>query len=390
MPRYDFVSPGAMAGNAIEQFLMQREQEEMQRQEMAFRQQQAQEQAQRQAAQLALQQQQESRIGEFQQQQQADLVEQRNAGRAANIYENRLPGVIDQGTVDFIRKYGYDLPTEQGQPTQGEHLGVDENSVDQYAVTPGILQTSGGAKYQGARVAAQERAAQAAEAQRAAAERAAEAEAGKNERAQESNELRAIIAGAANAGRAETTGLRNDLLRRDIAAKDEKAADKQKADKRSRDAARVTAGATVDVLKELADFDEQGRATLKPEAQNLFGMRNPLAQYMPGSKTATAKGALDRLKGRAIVDLLNEMKNQSATGATGFGALSGPELKLLENAATELNSANISDTRAAAELERIYRMARQLYGEEPAQDTMAPGPGQTLSAAQLIEKYRKK
>ena len=87
----------------------------------------------------------------------------------------------------------------------------------------------------------------------------------------------------------------------------------------------------------------------------------PGASFFPG-ETSDASAALDRLQGRVVVDLLNEMKNQSRTGATGFGALSGPELKLLEDAASQLNSSLITDKRAAEELARIFQSAQRLYG----------------------------
>lgn len=294
--------------------------------------------------------------------QQEDLAHERGFRRATTIASAALPDdAVDTSTAALLREHGFGGQVRE-TPKQGQFLGDDESGVPQYEVIP-ELRMRGGSQYLSARAAEQARAEQAELNRQAAAERA-----------RESNELRAAIAGAAQSGKAETTALRNDLLQTQVDAAKQKSDDKAKADKRSRDAARVTSGATVDVLKELADFDAQGKATLRPETANLFGVRNPLAQLIPGSKTATAKGALDRLRGRAIVDLLNEMKNQSATGATGFGALSGPELTLLQNAASELNSPNISDTRAAQELERIYRLAKQLYGDDAGAGQAAAAP----------------
>jgi hypothetical protein len=157
------------------------------------------------------------------------------------------------------------------------------------------------------------------------------------------------------AASSELNELRADQLRQTMA-------DAQgKKDAASRGASQTTQD-TIDVIKQLADVDPKtGQLRLKSATQNLYGMRNPLAPYFPGSDTATASGALERLKGRVIVDLMNEMKQQSRTGATGFGALSEKELSVLENAATQLSSANISDVAAQRELQRLYDTAVRLH-----------------------------
>lgn len=357
-----FVSPGALFQNAIAQLFQQRAEEERRAiTEEAERQRQA-EQLKLQQGNLDLQRQQEARIAEAQRAAQADIENQRAFTRASTIAENAMPGdAVDETTAALLRTQGFGGQIQQTPPTQGAYLGDDENMVPQYNVVPGILQMRGGSKFLNAQAQREATAANAEATRQAAAERAAS-----------DRETRMAIAQMGAAGKSETTALRNDLLQTQIAAANEKAEAKKNADKKARDAARVTSQATIDVLKQLADFDEAGTATLKPGTANLFGMRNPLAQFMPGSDTANAAAALDRLKGRAIVDLLNEMKNQSATGATGFGALSGPELRLLENSATQLTTPNIGDVRAAEELSRIYKMATQLYGGgEAAPD--APG-----------------
>lgn len=356
--RYNFGSVGAAGYNAIEEFLVKRALEEREQAATAHKQRQDQEAADRAQQQLMLQAEQERRIAEAQKNAQADLEQEREFRRATTIVDNSLPNdQVDEATASLLTKQGYGGAMTRTQPTQGAHLGVDEAGIDQYAVVPGILQMRGGSKYLTAQAGR--------EAQAAAAEAARTAAA---ERARESSETRLAIAqmgadsrAAALAAQAETNTLRNDLLRRDVQKADQEAADKAEAKKRAADARRLTATSTIEVLKELADFDQSGRATLKPGTRNLYGARIPGAAYFPG-ETSKAESAMNRLKGRVIVDLLNEMKNQSATGATGFGALSGPELRLLENAASELNSSLIPDDRVADELERIYKAATQLYG----------------------------
>jgi hypothetical protein len=368
-----FVSPGAMAGNAIQQFLMQREEENRQRMIAALLQKKQEEDTARQAAELELRKTTESRIAADADANRTALEQEREFRRAGTIAENAIPDdPTDAATADLLTRQGYggqvrrtpgiqsrtlDMPVGPGVMMPGRDMGT----------SPEQLSMRGGSKYLNARATEEARAAQAAEAARARAEQAEDARASREAIAREGIASREAIAGMANAGRAETTGLRNDLLQTQVDNARQKQEEKAASDKRAKDAARVTSGATIDVIKQLADIDETtGIATLKPGTANLFGMRNPLAQLRPGGDTSTAKAALERLKGRVIVDLLNEMKNQSRTGATGFGALSGPELTLLENAASQLNSPNISDTRAAEELSRIYDMAKRLYGDDSA------------------------
>lgn len=206
-----------------------------------------------------------------------------------------------------------------------------------------------------------------------------------NERASAERQMRLTIAGMANQGRSETTGLRNELLQSQIEAAHQKASDTAATTKRARDAARQTAGDTVDVLKKLATFGPDGKASLNQAAASLFGAgTGRLTQYYPGSDAANASAALERLKGRSIVDLLAEMKSQSRTGATGFGALNERELSVLENSANQLGSRNISPERAAEELARIYAIANRALGDE--QVNVQPPPG-APSAKDLILKY---
>jgi hypothetical protein len=172
----------------------------------------------------------------------------------------------------------------------------------------------------------------------------------------------------------EITDLRKQLLQGQVDTATAKATETQAAAGRAKTAARKTAGDTLDVLKQLIDVAPDGRATLKPGVGNLFGARIPGGRYIPGTNTANAASALERLKSRVVVDLLAEMKSQSRTGATGFGALTERELDLLQNAASQLNSSFISDTRAAEELARIYEIASRAYSASSAAAAPTPGP----------------
>jgi hypothetical protein len=374
---YGFVSPGGMAGNAIEQFLMQREQQERMRILDALEQKAQADRVRLSETELAQRGQQIAGLNADRDAQRAYMEEERGFRRANTIAENALPDdAVDPETAALLQQHGLggQIRKVPGVVSQGAQIG-EEDGIPLYDVTtsPEQMRMRGGSRYLNARAAEEARAGQAAEAQRAQAERAAADRAAADERANESNQTRMMIAGMGQGNANATSALQQQILQQRIDAENQKQQDKAESDRRSRDAARVTSGATIDVLKELADFDEQGRATLKSGTANLYGARIPGLGLIPGTDTANAQGAMDRLKGRVIVDLLNEMKNQSRTGATGFGALSGPELRLLENAASELNNPNIRDTRVASELERIYNMANQLYGGQPAAGAPAGG-----------------
>jgi hypothetical protein len=352
MGRYGFTSPGALAGNAIQQFLMQREM--AQRQAMLDQiaaQTQAEEQK-RATAELELRTGQERRMADAQKAQIDDLANQREFGRATTIAENAMPhDPADEQTRALLERQGYGGQVNKVPGIVAPLLGSSPQS--DAIIQPDGYEMRGGSKYLAARTAAEEKAAQA-EATRTAAD----------ERASQDRDLRRDLAGVQSAGAAETRGLRNDLLKTQVDAAHQKQVEAGEVKQRNRSNAVRTAQETVDVIKQLADVGPDGTVTLKPGAANLFGMRMPGASFVPGSETATARGALDRLKSRTVVDLLNEMKQQSRTGATGFGAMNERELGILESGASQLGHSLISDESAANEIKRIYDIAnRVLQGD---------------------------
>lgn len=361
--KYYAPSGGVLAAQAFEEELIRRE--EQRRQDMLdqlMRQRQDAEIRQR-DEQLSIQRQQNEEAARQREQAQADLENERRFRRATTIANAALPGDrVDADTEALLTEQGYGSQVQRGQPTQGAHRGVDAFGVDQYDVVPGILEMRGGSQYLNARAADEARAAQAREQAQAVAARAEADRNAANERAAADRETRAMIAAMAQSGRAETTGLRNDLLRGQIQAQEDKRTQAAETTERARASARQVSGDTLDLLRQLAEFDDaKGTATLKSGAQSLYGARIPFLGYIPGSDTAEASAALKRLKGRVLVDLMNEMKSQSRTGATGFGSLTAPELQMLEQTASTLDSSLISDQAAADELRRIYDIAKKAY-----------------------------
>jgi hypothetical protein len=126
MPRYDFVSPGAAAGNALEEFFIKRQAEERQRM-----------------------------LDEMMKQRETRLLQSSEAQTAnmqantASLIAQRQDTAADREEAQFTKRYlPGDVVTPQeatahpgmvqpGKVTQGADLGVDEQGINQYAVTQG-------------------------------------------------------------------------------------------------------------------------------------------------------------------------------------------------------------------------------------------------------------
>lgn len=166
---------------------------------------------------------------------------------------------------------------------------------------------------------------------------------------------------------------RRELVAGRLAAAKEKADEKKAAADAEKNARRKaalrTTQDTLDALDELLDVqkDPTGKEVfnLKPGVSQLYGARLPGLSLVPGTATANASASMNRLRGRLVVDLLGELKAQSRTGATGFGALSDKELSLLQSSASKLENANMSDQDVVSELVRIREQLLRVK-EEPA------------------------
>lgn len=137
---------------------------------------------------------------------------------------------------------------------------------------------------------------------------------------------------------------------------------------------RDQATAAISALDQLVDVDDKGNVTgLKPGTAGLYGAGiGRLARFVPGSDTATAKAALDQVTGQLTLQLIQDMKAQSRTGATGFGQLSARELEVLQSGATTLKG-EISEARALRELKKLRERFSKIL--QPGQaDTAAASP----------------
>lgn len=72
---------------------------------------------------------------------------------------------------------------------------------------------------------------------------------------------------------------------------------------------------------------------------------------------------INNLTGRNIVNLMNEMKSQSRTGATGFGQLNRAELKVIEDASMVLKK-EMDETRAKKYLTQMKNAFQKIINRE--------------------------
>jgi hypothetical protein len=366
-------------GGALEDLLKERFQQE-QLAELTRRQ--AVEEA-RLASELKLRQQQESRVAAEQAAARENLEAERQYRRAQNLAQSSLPGdVLDDKAVSALTDAGLGGMIRTKKAVDIDIPGVTEGlaGLTDLGGAPapkgGVMKTTmrlapeentstGGSMYRD-RETARQAAKDKAEADRAfKAEEAEKARAAAAAEKQRDRELKEMIAKLSASKNAESQALGNVLKQQQIDKENERKADADKTKQRTRANALALTNETIGALEEMATFtkDASGKTVveLKPGVDNLYGMRNPLAGYVPGSDTANAAASRDRLTGRLVGDFLNELKSQSRTGATGFGALTERELAIIENSASKLKNANMSETAVKAELARLHDKLSTVY-----------------------------
>jgi hypothetical protein len=77
--------------------------------------------------------------------------------------------------------------------------------------------------------------------------------------------------------------------------------------------------------------------------QNLGTFTGDLLGHIPHTQTRDAQNALETVKNQVLLTTLGKLKALSATGASGFGALSNQEGKILQNSIANLETAQTHD-----------------------------------------------
>lgn len=150
---------------------------------------------------------------------------------------------------------------------------------------------------------------------------------------------------------------------------------------------RSAAQTGLNTLNDLITVDPKtGKADLTPGAHTLFsttlgGAYGALLGRARG-QTGTAKAALDQLTGKLTLDMLQQMRQQSANGATGFGRFTQNEFNVLQSSASILKG-NITPQRALQELTTLYNSYQKIL--QPATTPQArtqkqAGPGRSGAA----------
>jgi hypothetical protein len=123
---------------------------------------------------------------------------------------------------------------------------------------------------------------------------------------------------------------------------------------------------------------------LNPNSQMAVGGSRMLGtQYIPGTAAKNTDATIKQLKNQLTLGVIQDMRNESKNGSTGFGRLTNKEVDLLQNSATKLDP-SLDEGTFTAELGKIRDHLQKVI-QNPA------GPGLTtsspLSPEELYKKY---
>ena len=113
------------------------------------------------------------------------------------------------------------------------------------------------------------------------------------------------------------------------------------------------------------------------------GVVGGVAQMIPGTDAYAQRSDLKTLVARTVTETLSDLKAQSKTGATGFGALSAPELEIIQTAITDLDVMSPNFDRNLAELKKRWEKAVEKLrkAEEDYQASQGNQPAATPQPA---------
>ena len=304
-----------------------------------------------------------------------DREKERKFRRATTKATIGLPGVATEADYQEAQDEGYGTQYRR-DPASTLH-GYDEAGAAQEVPIPGVVQFLGGTQYQQARAAEAARKDAALEAERIRDEQLATTLAAKKEQDAKDNDIKMSIAGLAASGRNANADLQREILQGRIDTAEEKKTAAKTAADAQRAAVADKAQNVMNLIGQLGEIDPKtfkSVTKLSPGVERLYGVavlgRTPgMLQGIVSTETSDARAAMDQLMGTAVTDFLGELKAQSRTGATGFGALSEGELKLVQDVSSQLRNPKLSSERVRSELSRLLKMAKEHYDKAMA----APG-----------------
>jgi hypothetical protein len=126
-------------------------------------------------------------------------------------------------------------------------------------------------------------------------------------------------------------------LRQEVTAGEVEAVEKVEA-KEAAETAKVEAMETsqVNLERTLGQIDDI--VTSIQETPLTTGFAGMALGKIPGTEAYGIRGDIELIKSKLALDMIKEMKQQSATGATGFGAMSEKELALIQSAVDRLDA----------------------------------------------------
>lgn len=131
-------------------------------------------------------------------------------------------------------------------------------------------------------------------------------------------------------------------------------------------------------------IDEGGN--LNPQIAGVIGgiqgARPEWAYLTEESQAALAD--IDRLQSMLNINTLRDMKEQSRTGATGFGSLTERELNVVESSASKLRRRRQGDAEYAAELKRLRDTLRAGRGGASTPTVNTPAPNAGVAVTDLV------
>jgi hypothetical protein len=120
--------------------------------------------------------------------------------------------------------------------------------------------------------------------------------------------------------------------------------------------------------------------------QNLGTFTGDVLGHIPHTQTRDAQNALETVKNQVLLTTLGKLKALSATGASGFGALSNQEGKILQNSIANLETAQTHD--AIVHNLRVIQQTLQRAAGLIGQGVHAPAPAAPAAGGWSIQEVR--
>ncbi len=119
-----------------------------------------------------------------------------------------------------------------------------------------------------------------------------------------------------------------------------------------------------DAMESLQTFLDKAHAVKDNPNMKYVTGAGKVGQYIPGTGAADLQSDINFLVASGAIETLAKMKAQSATGASGMGALSDSEMILLKNAFSSLGNNNISPNKKRDELGRVIKVIDRRLREQ--------------------------